>query len=146
MRYRLTYSDPLHTGKHPFQIYLLFLSMVSGLPLIIWRPAGAVSMEDQMPDWMVLVWGCFLFFGAIIALVGVYWRGSRINALTIERIGLELLSPAALVYALGVLMYRGMGAFVSVCILFGFGLACLIRARDIRAIFRQAIRQVERED
>lgn len=116
--------------------------MVSGLPLIFWRPTGAISMKDQMPDWIVLVWGCFLFFGAAFALTGVYWRGSHVNALTIERIGLELLSPAAMVYSFAVLTYRGFGSFVSVCIVFGFGFACLVRARDIRAVIRQAIREV----
>ncbi len=86
---RLPYSDPLRAGRHPFQTYLLALCVVSGAPMAAGQ-VTANSLEEQLPEPLVIAWGVMLVFGAVVAL-------------------------------------------------FGFGVACTRRARDIGHIFQRAL-------
>lgn len=95
----LPYVDPLRAGRHPFQIYMLTLCVVAGAPYLFGY-ATAEAVEKQLPVWMAAAWGIMLFFGAVVALIGSFWRGSFANALTMERVGLSLTGGAALVYGL----------------------------------------------
>lgn len=105
----LPYIDPLHAGRHPFQIYMLALCVVSGAPYLFGY-ATAEAVEKQLPVFLALAWGLMLFFGAAIALVGSYWKGSIANALTMERVGLSSTGGAAVVYGLCIVGTRSLFA------------------------------------
>ena len=60
---RLPYSDPLRAGRHPFQTYLLALCVVSGAPMAAGQ-VTANSLEEQLPEPLVIAWGVMLVFGA----------------------------------------------------------------------------------
>ena len=136
-RKALPYTDPLRAGRHPFQIYMLALAFVSGLPLLFGQTV-AESVEKQVPVWMAFVWGAFLVFRSAIALVGSTWRGNYANDLPVERVGLDLVGAAAMIYGVAIFTYRGSEALLSAAIIFGFGVSCIRRARDIHRIFRRA--------
>ena len=84
---RLPYTDPLRAGRHPFQTYLLALCVVSGAPMAAGQ-VTANSLEEQLPEPLVIAWGVMLVFGAVVALFGSYARVSYATALTLERVGL----------------------------------------------------------
>lgn len=145
----LPYTDPLRAGRHPFQTYMLALCVVSGLPLLFGR-ATSEAIEKNLPVWVAFVWGLMLFGGASTALVGSYWRGPYEDALTLERVGLDLTGGASIVYGSVILIRADFGGLLAAAIIFGFGLSCVRRARDISRIFTRAnedqSERVERED
>jgi hypothetical protein len=137
----VSYIDPLRAGRHPFQIYLLGLSVISGAPILL-GSIGAESVERQLPFWLAFCWGLALLVGAGIALIGCYWPGDYVNALTIERVGLAVIGAAAIVYGV-VIMFDNSNSIPSriipVAIILAYGFACLRRARDIGRIIQLAI-------
>lgn len=152
LRSRVTvrYTDPLHAGRHPFQTFMLTLCAVSGAPLLFGEPPSE-SIEALLPGWIAVAWGLSLTVGAVLGLVGSFWpRRNYATALTVERIGLDITGPAALLYAVVILVYGGWGSTVAAAITVGFGVSCLVRAGDIGTIIRRAIPgpspAVERED
>lgn len=149
-RETVRYADPLHAGRHPFQTYLLVLCVVSGVPLIFGR-VPAASVEALLPEWVAVSWGVSLTGGALLGLIGSYWpRENYATALTVERIGLTLTGPAALLYATAIFLITGIDGFIAVGIVAGFGAACIKRGRDIGVIIARAISGdslvVQRED
>lgn len=137
-RATIPYADPLQAGRHPFQTYMLALSVITGLPLLFGRiPAG--SIEDYLPEPLALAWGASLFFGSSLALAGSYWRGNYANALTLERVGLLGAGSAAIAYAFVVAVtVPPLGGLTAGGIILGYGLSCIIRSRDIGKIIRRA--------
>lgn len=138
-RTAVPYADPLHAGRHPFQTFMLVLCVFSGVPLLFGEPPAA-SVEALLPPWMAVSWGVSLCLGALVALVGSYWpRGRYATALTMERAGLCIVGPAALVYGTLIGMYSGSAGFAAASITIGFGLSCLKRAHDIGKVITRAI-------
>ena len=104
-RESLPYVDPLRAGRHPFQIFLLSLCVVSAAPYMF-GAATAEAVAKQLPIYLAFAWGISLFLGSTIALVGSLWRGSFDTALTMERSGLYITGVAAVVYGLCILGVR----------------------------------------
>lgn len=130
----ITYVDPLHLGRHPFQTYLMVLGLISSIALLLSRTEPA-SLEATLPEWLVYLWAVMLVTGCALALVGAYWPRSYTAALTMERIGLDFTGIAGLIYGVGVMIFGGMSALLAAAIVLAFGAACLVRARDIALIF-----------
>jgi hypothetical protein len=145
--HRVSYIDPLHTGRHPFQVYILALCVLSGATLLL-KDQTPSAIQGLLPGWLQLAWAIMLVGGSIIALFGSYWPGGRggyANALTAERIGLGIVGAAAVVYGLAIIVVVSLPGIVAAGITLGFGLSCLIRARDIGRIIRSAIRNVKEQ-
>lgn len=144
-----SYADPLRAGRHPFQRYLLALAVVGSLPILFGeRTAG--SIEATLPPAVVISWGLLLLIGCAIALVGVYWPlrepvtpKSFVTALFLERLGLALVWPTALVYAGIIVLVVGVPGLLSAAITAGFGWASRRRMRDCARTFRRAISEQE---
>jgi hypothetical protein len=149
------YADPLHAGRHPFQTFMLSVCLVTGVPLLIGQPIAG-SVNELLPAWMAFGWGMSLFLGAAIALAGSYWpRTNYATALTLERAGLVIVGPAAIVYAAIIPLFSGdTKGLVATLIALGFGGSCLKRAHDIGLVIVRAIaiaagdpmRRARRED
>lgn len=143
----MSYIDPLHTGRHPFQIYILSLCILSGALLLLNRQEPS-AIQQLLPQWMRVVWAVMLTFGAALALFGSYWPGGKAgaaNSLTVERIGLSIVGAAAIVYGFAIIVVASLPGMVAAAITLGFGLSCLRRARDIGRIIRTAIRTVKEQ-
>lgn len=150
-RHSVAYTDPLLSGRHPFQTYLLTLCVVSGIPLMFGEPT-AESIEAVLPEMLARGWGYALTLGAMTGLVGSYWpRRKYATALTIERIGLIITGPAGLFYAFAIVVVVGAPGIIAGAIIFAFGAACIRRARDLGIIMKRALANgdslvVRRED
>lgn len=139
----IPYADPLRAGRHPFQTFMLALCVISGIPLAFGQETAS-SVQSLLPGFMAIGWGISLSLGAVVALVGSYWpREGYATALTLERIGLLIVGPAALVYGFIIALFAGLGGLVSMCIIIAFGGSCILRARDIGCVFHRAIAAVE---
>jgi hypothetical protein len=135
----VAYADPLHAGRHPFQTFLLGLCVISGIPLAFGERTAS-SISALLPGWMAIGWGVSLSLGALVALVGSYWpRRNYATALTLERIGLVIVGPAAVVYACVIFIYGGMGGVTAGLITLAFGASAIQRAHDIGKVIHRAI-------
>lgn len=145
----VSYADPLHAGRHPFQTYLLALCTASGLPLLAGRPNSG-SVEETLPLIVAIAWGLILCVGAGVALLGSHWPvrdnrgpGAYATALMLERIGLALVGPGALVYAVIIVGAAGLKGLFVAAVVAGFGWAAIVRMRDVGRVFHRALQIAE---
>jgi hypothetical protein len=144
-----SYADPFRAGRHPFQRYLLALAVVGSLPILLGKPTAG-SIEALLPPAIVLGWGLLLLVGCGIALVGVFWPlrepitpKSFVTALFLERLGLALVWPTALVYAAIIVILTGVSGLLAAAIVAGFGWASRRRMKDCARMFQRAISEQE---
>lgn len=140
-----SYADPFRAGRHPFQRYLLALAVVGSLPIVVGKPTSG-SVESSLPELIVLIWGVILLTGCGLALVGVYWPlrepitpRSFVTALFLERLGLALVWPTALVYAAIIVIVAGVSGLLVAALVAGFGWAARRRMKDCARTFQKAI-------
>lgn len=140
-----SYADPFRVGRHPFQRYTLGLAFLGGLPLLFGEPTSG-SVEEALPWPVVVAWGLILVVGCATALVGVFWPlrepvtpRSFVTALFLERLGLALVWPTALVYASIIALMTGFAGLLVAALVAGFGWAARRRMKDVTRTFRQAI-------
>lgn len=116
--------------RHPFEVFLLALSVLSGLPVLI---AGTApdSITDALNDWAARAWGGGLAIGGAIALLGIYLTRPRphatkisVTGLVVEQVGLVVVGGACLVYAAAVLLYFGLQGVGPAGIVLAYGVSC----------------------
>lgn len=122
--------DARLSGRHPFEIFTLFLMFITSFPTVLGIAPPPGSINASMPPWMVFTWSCVLLAGSTTALIGIYMRNRGIGLLT-EQFGLAVVGVAACIYA-GAVAVVGFGGPVSVAIVLGFGVSCLVRWYQIQ--------------
>lgn len=111
--------------RNPFQVWLLAACVLAGITGIIAPDEGSVAR--QLSGGMQLYWYLSLLIGSAIALAGMWWR-DPLTGVLIERAGLVILGPAALVYTAGILSF---GLSPGVLIVAAFALSIFVRIRQI---------------
>lgn len=135
----IKYIDPLMAGRHPFQVFMLTLSFISGLP-ILFGEFTAGSVESTLPPIIAYGWGASLVLGSIVALIGSYLSQAHYaTAVILERMGLTITGLSAVVYAVIIALQLEPGGLLAAGIVLAYGSACLSRARDISRIIHRAI-------
>lgn len=134
----ITYLDPLSAGRHPFQVFILALCLLSGLPILVGQYTAG-SVEETLNAGIAYAWGASLVFGSATALVGSFLpRASYGTAVIMERVGLQVTGYAALIYATIIALQGNLGGVLATGIVGAFGAACLARARDIGRVLHRA--------
>ena len=121
-------------SRHPIQLFMLGLCFLASAPTLLGAIPPPASIEASLPIELVRGWSGLLFFGAAIALVGVYWR-NRVTGIIIEQVGFIWLGLAAVVYsaAIGKVVGVDNGAGVNIAMIFGFAMAAFWRAGQIQS-------------
>ena len=114
------------TDAHPFEVFIGFLCVLAGLPLLFNGPRPG-TIEETLPSFLVTVWGLELLAGGILTLLGL-----AIASTLIEQLGLSLLSAASAVYGIVLLTVAWPASIVSAAITLGLALACFSRVRSMR--------------
>lgn len=140
-----SYADPFRVGRHPFERFLLLLAIVGSVPLLAGERTSG-SIESALPAPIVVGWGLLLLIGCATALVGVYWPlrepvtpRSFVTSLFLERLGLAIVWPTALVYAAIIVVVAGWSGVMVAALVAGFGWASRRRMLDTARTFRRAI-------
>lgn len=137
--------DARLSGRHPFEIYLLYLTLLTSLPTLLGITPRPGSIEHAMPGWLQLAWSVTLTLGAANALGGIYLPRRDIG-LIMEQLGLALVGTAAVIYFIVAIVDNGVDALQPLAIVGGFGAACLKRAWDIQSqVDRVHAEQLARE-
>jgi hypothetical protein len=129
-------------SRHPFQVFILSLCVISGVPIVIGLKPPPGSLQEFVPPLILEVWGFCLVIGALMGLIGAAWR-DRGNGLIVEQLGLTLVGLACCFYAV-ILGYYTLdrGGLFSAAITLGFGLSCLVRAWQIQQYLKRVHRVV----
>ena len=132
-------ADPLGEPRNPLAIYLLVLTLMSG---IITTFGGTTSgtVEAELPTYLAHIWGLMLTFGASCSLLGIFWQGDVRSGLLLKRVGMLTLTVGAFVYGTVLLFAAHLAAAYIAGLVYGFGLACALQFakinRRIHAIIR----------
>lgn len=119
-------------GRHPFELFTLFLMVLSSLPTVLGLSPLPGSLAVELPHWLGFVWACTLLVGSLTAVTGMFLP-SRRTGLLCEQFGLATTGVAAIIYA-GAIWAFGFGGPILIAIVSGFGLSCLARWWQIQRI------------
>lgn len=119
----------------PRAIFILVLSVVSGVPLVF-ADATPGSIEDQLDAAWVVIWGIMLTIGALTTLVGTL--KPNVDGIILEQIGSVAVGGATLLYAGAIVAQVGVAGSVPAAIIIGFGLSCFWRFGQLQALINQA--------
>jgi len=126
------------SDRHPFELYLLVLSLMSSLPAAIGAAPAPASIRIQLDPGLARVWACSLALGALVALLGLAWKrpkvGLSITALLLEQVGLVITGVATIYYAIVALSTIGASALTPVGTVLAFGLASFAQAEKIQLV------------
>ena len=121
--------------QHPFELLLAGMCLLSSIQHFL-SNSPTNPLEILLPAIVTTTWNIFLGIGGVLVFFGV-GRGYYY----LERAGLSLLGPAAVVYAIVLGVYIGSTAYISIGVLTAFGLACLVRIYTLK-IATTSIKQV----
>lgn len=113
-------------GLQPFEVFIGFLCVLAGIPLLFNGP-GPGTIEEALPRFLIILWGVELVAGGVLTLAGLTFASLRT-----EQFGLALLCAASAVYGLVLLVFAWPVSIVSSAIVVGFSLACFARIRAMR--------------
>lgn len=144
----------LDSGRHPFELFVLVLGQVAGLPLLLSDPAPG-STTALLGPVLARVWGGMFAGGCLIALIGVLWApirrrmGRRVHAgtgLLCEQVGLVALGTGTLIYAIGLMVMPGpvSNRALPMALVGALGLAAFTRSWQIGSYIGQAISRQDR--
>ncbi len=119
--------DPLQPQRNVMEIFLLLAVLDSSIRAVLTQPEP-LSVEQLLGPVQAAIWGISLFGGSIITLIGLFWRGQSITALTIQIIGYSAFVPAALARTTALI---GVGRPDESYIIGIFAIVCTIRAIQI---------------
>lgn len=130
------WRQPTLSGRHPFEVFLLTMCAVSGVPLAFGAPRPG-SINSQLPEALAVGWGITLALGSVTALAGIWWR-NRVSGIILEQIGLVAVGWAAIIYGAAAVIFAGWSAALPASLVLGFGVACLVRWRQLQKILDMA--------
>jgi hypothetical protein len=132
--------DQQLSGRHPFQLLMLGLVLVTGIPTVFGAAPRPGSINEQLPAWLAFGWALTITVFAAMSLLGVYWR-DRATGLIMEQLGLGIVGLGTGVYIVCAVVT--VGTFpISLGITTGFSVACLWRYFQLRRIIK-TVRVIE---
>ena len=129
--------QPTHAAsRHPLVGFLLGLCVVTGVVQIAFG-AQPGSIQEQLDITMQVFWSALLAGGALLALVGIWWRGSSLKlALELESLGMTCLAVAGIVYAGAIVLVAQAEGALPAGIVLTFALCCVARRQRIEGVLR----------
>lgn len=143
-------GDPMHKAivpvparRHPHQVFMAALLMVSGLPILLGGPRPG-SINASLPTPLLMLWaGVLTLGGALVVLAAIV---PPLAALFLELIADPPLAVMCLVYAASVLMVAGSRGLVPVALVTGLALAFAIRAIQVMRTLTLLRRELSRRE
>lgn len=127
---------PVWVRTQPIDATFALLGIPSGLTLLV-GPARSRALEAVLPHWATYLWAMSLVLGCLAWLAGLTSVRMRDGRLVITRLpvlllGLQILSPAALVYGLTIILVGGWAGVLAAWPLFVVAAATFIRRVELQ--------------
>lgn len=119
----------------PRAVFILALSVFSGATALALE-AAPDSLHYALPHWAVITWGVLLVVGSVVTLLGMAFQS--LNGIIIEQIGSVTVGVTAIFYAAIAIKVHGADALQGVGIVGAWGLACLVRWRQLQTLINNA--------
>lgn len=129
------------TGKHPFEVMILFAAAAAGVVLLTMQLSPR-SVASALHPVVQTVWQYELLVGGVVGLVGVFWPGSLYASLKVEAIGLFILAAAATMYTIALATVSGSQAITAGSFVGAIAVASWARVAQIVRDIRRATRAV----
>lgn len=139
---RLPPAD-LPSSRHPFEIFMLVVCVVVGLPILFGNPPPP-SVDALMPLWARIIWSVLVAGGALTALIGVALP-QRLAGVFVEQVGLVAVGVGTVVYALCSFVYNDIQLALPAAMILAFGVACLWRWVQLERLIALAYAAQEEE-
>jgi hypothetical protein len=125
-------------SRHPDELFLLFLCLVSGITIVFGDVPPPDSIEAALPRWAAIAWGIGLLLGPLTTLIGIFWpqRFKQTDGLIVEQVGQMVTGVIAIFYGTILLIAAWPAAIVAGGITIAFGFARLWRWYQIQRILR----------
>lgn len=130
--------------RSPNHSFLIGLVGLTGLLISLGVSDNRVIIAMGEP--YATIWGIFLTLGAIITLVGTYWRGEVITGFLVERSGLILLSSGCFLWAILILFRIHLDGLFSAVLTFGFASTCYMQMRWINKNLDKVLKAISNEE
>lgn len=134
---------PVPARRHPHQVLVAALLMLSGLPILLGGPRPG-SISATLPAVLVYVWAAVLVAGG--ALVVAAALAPPLAALFLELIADPPLAVMCLVYAASAAMLAGLRAVVPVALVTGAALAFGLRSVQVARTVWMVRREISRRE
>jgi hypothetical protein len=118
-----------------FELLVAYLGFSGGI-LLATGTAIPESVRQSLPSWVTIWWGIQLSLGCTLVLYALF-RGR----LLVEKAGLTILGPAAIVYAVVAFSYIGWNSIFAATPYLLFGYACWDRITLINSVVKAAVRE-----
>jgi hypothetical protein len=135
-------TDARFSGRHPFQIFILFLILLVSVPVLFGVAARPGSITQILPPPAGLIWSMVLAAGSGAALHGVYWK-NRAKGLIVEQLGLGLVGMASGVYGIAIMLAGPTGSGVAAALTIGLAGACFWRYFQIQKLLNRVKLEAE---
>jgi len=131
----------MRIDRNPFEVYLLIACVLAGV-LLLFTPATPATMAATLSPVLVDLWSAMLSVGGFVALSGIVWR-NRVTGVALEQVGLVSTGAASVVYAAAIFVVNPVAGYVAASLIGAFGLACLVRWKQLRDLLRAAQHEIE---
>lgn len=122
----------------PRAVFILALSVFSGLTALA-LDAAPGSLESVLPRWGVVLWGALLAIGSAVTLWGM--ARQTINGIITEQIGSVMVGVTTLYYGVLAVWIVGPSVLQTVGIVLAWGIACLVRWFQLRALIKDGVKR-----
>lgn len=120
----------------PFEVVGLTAATLIGL-ISLFADVVPPSIAEALPGPVAKAWAIVLFFGSLVALVGVVFGGGR--GVFFEQVGVFAAGAACLLYSAALITIRpGVGSFMSFGMVAAYGIACMWRFGQLVRLVRDA--------
>ena len=131
---------PLRRGRHPYQVSLLAMTLLSGISGLVAPPSQRSPVIEQAfganASWLYLS----LTVAAVLGLLGGFWPSKTAKSqqigMQIERAGTPVFAGACLAYSVAVFSSSGLRAVFAGALIAGIALAAAIRTRQLTVDLR----------
>lgn len=126
------------SDRHPFELYLLVLSLIASLPAALGAAPAPASIRIQLDPNLARVWAASLALGSFLALLGLAWRrpkvGLSVTGLLLEQVGLVTVGAATIYYCAVAIATVGWSTLAPIGTVLAFGLASFAQAEKIQLV------------
>lgn len=124
-------------SRQPFEVCTLGGVALYGIPLLTGDDSIPASLTKALSGPGQVIWGVVLVVGAVLTIVGIYWRERSLGVL-LEQIGLVSVGFTTILYSAALWIFATASADLGAIVFASIGIACFVRWFNTSRIMKKA--------